>query len=444
MKLSDKIKLAFSDLTHRKFRTMLTIISVSIGALLIIVMLGIGDGVINKMKDVISSFGDTNVVYVMPIDSQKAGPMVSMGGGQQQSPSIQEDDSDSSSSDSTQKDMVKKITNQDLDDIKNVDGVKSVHAVVTGNATQIKLSDSKDFVDRKIQVMGANFDYEDNNNDDIVAGRNIVNPDTEILVAENLAKSLGVDNASDLLGKKIVVQVEYPKVAGMENIKVKDPVQMEGTIVGLLKRSDYSDTVLTGYQKAIPIANYFLDKSDYINDVGYGAIKVYVNDGVKGSDLANKISSELGYEAFSLSMITDLFSSMGIVVKGVLSIAGIIVLVVASLGLVNTVSMTLQEKKKMIGVMRSVGASRSNIRITFIFQSLMLGIGGGLLGAVLSVVGILLSNQYITKSNNFVISLSVPNIAVSVAVTVIISLIAGLIPSSRAAKLNVVEAVAEE
>lgn len=444
MKLSDKIKLAFSDLTHRKFRTMLTIISVSIGALLIIVMLGIGDGVINKMKDIISSFGDTNVVYVMPLDSQKTGPMVSMGGGQQQTPSIEEDDSDSNSSDSTQNDMVKKITNKDLDDIKNVDGVKSVHAVVTGNATQIKLSDSKDFVDRKIQVMGANFDYEDSNNDDIVAGRNIVNPDTEILVGENLAKSLGVDNASDLLGKKIVVQVEFPKVAGMENIKVKDPVQMEGTIVGLLKRSDYSDAVLTGYQKAIPIANYFLDKSDYINDVGYGAIKVYVNDGVKGSDLANKISSELGYAAFSLSMVTDLFSSLGIVVKGVLSIAGIIVLVVASLGLVNTVSMTLQEKKKMIGVMRSVGASRSNIRVIFIFQSLMLGIGGGVLGAVLSTVGILLSNEYITKSNNFVISLSVPNIAVSVAVTVLVSLIAGLIPASRAAKLNVVEAVAEE
>lgn len=443
MKLSDKIKLAFSDLTHRKVRTLLTIISVSIGALLIIVMLGIGDGVINKMKDIISSFGDTNVVYVMPIDSQKAGPMVSMTGGQQQKASIEEDTSDSSSSDSTQNDLVKKITNQDLNDIKNIDGVKSVHAVVTGNATQIKLSD-KDFVDRKIQVMGANFDYEDRNNDDIVAGRNIVDPDTEFLVGENLAKVLGADNKEDLLGKKIVVQVEYPKMAGMENVKVKDPVQIEGTIVGLLKRSDYSDTVLTGYKKAMPIANYFVDKSDYINDVGYGALKVYPNEGVKGSDVANKISSELGYSAFSLSMITDLFNSMGIIVKGVLSIAGIIVLVVASLGLVNTVTMTLQEKKKMIGVMRSVGASRSNIRVIFIFQSLMLGIGGGLLGAVLSVAGILLSNEYITKSNNFVISLSVPNIAVSVIVTVIISLIAGFIPASRAAKLNVVEAVAEE
>ena len=69
MKLSDKIKIAFSDLMNRKGRSVLTIIAVSIGSLLLIIMMGLGDGIINKMKDMVSSFGDTNLISVMPIDA---------------------------------------------------------------------------------------------------------------------------------------------------------------------------------------------------------------------------------------------------------------------------------------------------------------------------------------------------------------------------------------
>ena len=98
----------------------------------------------------------------------------------------------------------------------------------------------------------------------------------------------------------------------------------------------------------------------------------------------------------------------------------------------------------MIGVMRSVGGSKSNIRTIFIFQSIMLGTAGGVVGAILSSGGILFINEFITKKNNFVISLTANNVAIAVGITLVISILAGLIPASKAAKLNVVEAVAEE
>ena len=143
-------------------------------------------------------------------------------------------------------------------------------------------------------------------------------------------------------------------------------------------------------------------------------------------------------------MINKTFDALGGVVKAVLSIAGIIVLVVASLGLVNTVSMTLQEKRKMIGVMRSVGGSRKNIKSIFTYQSFIIGLFGGILGSITSAIGIFIANEYITKSSNFAITLTTNNIMLSLFITVIMSIIAGAIPARKAAKINVVEAVAEE
>lgn len=444
MKLIDKIKLAFSDLMNRKFRSILTIIAVSIGSLLLVVMMGLGDGIINKMKDVISSYGNTNLVYVLPVDVSKAGSIMSqqMGGGSQQSTEIKEVSSEDGNK-STKEDQTKKISADDVKKISEVEGVKEVYTAINGIATRVKLGD-KDFVDRKVTVEGVNFSFKNDHDEDLVAGKNIKNPDTEVLVGENLAKVLGVNNIEDLIGKKITVRSEYPKVEGMEGITIKEPLDMEGTIVGVLNRKNYSDTVVTSDKRAEPMAAYFSDKQNYLEDKGYSGINVYPNEGIKGTNLANKIGDEFGYQTFSMSMVTDMFESMGTIVKGILSIAGIIVLVVAALGLVNTITMTLQEKKKMIGVMRSVGGSRSHIRVIFLFQSIMLGLAGGLLGAVLSAGGILFSNEYITKSNKFVISLTANNIAISILITFIIALIAGLIPASKAAKLNVVEAVAEE
>ena len=58
--------------------------------------------------------------------------------------------------------------------------------------------------------------------------------------------------------------------------------------------------------------------------------------------------------------------------------------------------------------------------------------------------GIVFANEFIIKNSVFVIFITPNNIAIAMVITFIISLIAGLVPASRAAKLNVVQAVAEE
>jgi putative ABC transport system permease protein len=440
MKLVDKISMAFKDLMNRKVRSILTIIAVSIGSLLLVVMMGLGDGIVNKMKNMISSFGDTNVVQVMPIDSSKMKD--SAKNKSSMSIKVNEEGSsvNSNESQSTEQDFTKKISEEDIENMKNIDGVEKIRASISGKATGLKLDGGAN-VDRNISVTGVNLKYDNDYSDGIVSGNSLINGDTDILVGENLSSKLGVSNNEELLGKKITIKVEYPK---MDGVQMKEPKQIEGTIVGVLNKKDYADTVVMGDKKAEPLLGYFTDKENYISENGYNSVSVYAKEGTSVGTLGSKITQDYGYQTFSLDMINSMLDVLGSVVKGVLSIAGIIVLIVAALGLVNTITMTLQEKRKMIGVMRSVGGSRSNIRMIFIFQSIMLGLAGGLLGGMLSSGGIIFANEYITKKSNFVISLTLSNVSISIIVTLLISIIAGLIPASKAAKLNVVEAVAEE
>lgn len=438
MKLSDKIKIAFSDLINRKVRSGLTIIAVSIGSLLLIIMMGLGDGIINKMKEFVSSYGDTNIVSVMPIDATKSAGMLGIIAKDMNNNNTQE--ISEVTTETKKEDTTKKITVEDAEKINNMDGVEKISMGINGKATSLKLENGQ-YVDRNITIQGVSLKFDYDYSEKLVAGKSIKDGEQDILVGENLTKRLALENNEDLIGKKITVKVEYPDMDGIKKI---EPKEVEGTIVGVLNRKDYSDTIVMSDTKANPIAGYFSNTENYIQENGYSGISVYGKKGINIGDLSDKIKADFGYETFSLSMINDILDGLGTVVKGVLSIAGIIVLIVAALGLVNTVTMIIQEKRKMIGVMRSVGGSKSNIRTIFIFQSIMLGTAGGVVGAILSSGGILFINEFITKKNNFVISLTSNNVAIAVGITLVISILAGLIPASRAAKLNVVEAVAEE
>ncbi|PRR84634.1 ABC transporter permease [Clostridium vincentii] len=438
MKLSDKIKIAFSDLMNRKGRSILTIIAVSIGSLLLIIMMGLGDGIINKMRDMVSSFGDTNLISVMPIDASKSPD--AMGGLTVMETTEAPQGVSEVTPEKEVEDFTKKISMEDAQKIGNMDGVEKIRMSIQGKATSLRIENGE-YVDRNVSINGVSLKYDYDYTEKLVAGKSIENGDNDILVGENLAKRLGVESNEDLIGKKITVKVEYPAMDGMI---IKDPKEVEGTIVGVLDRKEYTDTIVMSDTKANPIAGYFSEDENYIESNGYSGLSVYGEEETDIGALSNKIKADYGYQTFSLSMISDMLDMLGLVVKSILSIAGIIVLLVATLGLVNTVTMIIQEKRKMIGVMRSVGGSKSHIRIIFIFQSIMLGTAGGVLGAVLSSGGILFINEFITKKNNFVISLTASNVGIAVGITVIISILAGLIPASKAARLNVVEAVAEE
>lgn len=444
MKLGEKVSIAFKDVLNRKFRSILTIIAISVGSLLLVAMMGLGDGIINQYKKLIDSFGVTNEINIYSNPEAMMGMFgvnledVSNSGMVLETEVNNNEEADPLMPLSIE---AKNVNDQDIDKILKIDGVDYVRATVSTKVSNVKIGDDE-FIDRNVTIQGINLKYGNDFEKDLITGKSFTSEKNEILVGEGYLKRLGIEDNEQVIGNKIIIKLEYPEVNGGQ---IKEPKEIEGIIVGVVKeKTTYSHNIIMSSDKLEEIQEYYTGIKDYISKNGYESIIAVPKDGYDVSEVSQRIMNETGFITFSLDMLNGIFDIMGGIIKSVLSIAGIIVLVVAALGLVNTMTMTLQEKKKMIGVMRSVGASRGNIRLIFIFQSMILGISGGVLGAILSTVGIYIINEFIIKGHTFVISLTAKNIGISIAITFLISIIAGLIPSGRAAKLNVVEAVAEE
>jgi putative ABC transport system permease protein len=136
------------------------------------------------------------------------------------------------------------------------------------------------------------------------------------------------------------------------------------------------------------------------------------------------------------------------VIQIVLGIFGVFALIVAAIGLINTMTITLLERTNDIGIMRSIGASSGNIRWLFLVESVLTGIIGGLVGIIL---GIFMAEAFNLMINILAKALGGQQVSLFsypiwfIASTLILSslvgLIAGMWPAKRAAKLNPLEAL---
>jgi putative ABC transport system permease protein len=131
---------------------------------------------------------------------------------------------------------------------------------------------------------------------------------------------------------------------------------------------------------------------------------------------------------------------------------GSIALLVATIGIANTMVMAIYERTREIGILKAMGASRREIRQMFMMEAGFIGLIGGVFGLLLGWVLGLGLNQAIQivmkyrelplRGNFFVVT---PTLALGVILfATLIGLVAGLLPAQRAAKLDPLEALRHE
>ncbi|RJO59162.1 ABC transporter permease [Candidatus Parcubacteria bacterium] len=123
--------------------------------------------------------------------------------------------------------------------------------------------------------------------------------------------------------------------------------------------------------------------------------------------------------------------------------SAVIALIVGGFSIINTMIMSISERKKEIGIKKAIGASNSSIAWDYTLEAGFIGIVGGVIGMALGVLVAILINAKTKASGAEIFLIRAWFMAVVVGFSFVLGIIAGVIPALRASKMKVVDAIRE-
>jgi len=186
------------------------------------------------------------------------------------------------------------------------------------------------------------------------------------------------------------------------------------------------------------------------SDESYGSIYVRVHGFQDVTPVRQAIES-MGFGVFAISDQLQEIRKGFLVLDTALGAVGAIALIVAALGIINTMIMSILERTREIGIMKSVGGSEAEIRLIFLTEAGVIGLLGGifgiLLGWIVTRIANAVANFYFAKEGiEHVEMFYMPLwlIGGAIAFAIAVSVLAGLYPAARAAAVDPVEALRHE
>jgi ABC-type antimicrobial peptide transport system permease subunit len=161
--------------------------------------------------------------------------------------------------------------------------------------------------------------------------------------------------------------------------------------------------------------------------------------------------NQMGFRTFSVLDATKSLRRFFTVLDLFLGIFGSLALAVATLAIINTLVMAVLERRREIGVMKAIGASDQDVKRLFFTEAGAMGFFGGILGIVLGFgigkainfgTGVYLHSKQLPSEPVWIMPPWL--VGAAIAFSVIVSLLAGLYPASRAAKLDPVQTLKYE
>ncbi len=443
MKFIDILKISFENLFRQKLRTILTLFSIVIGATLVSLVYSIIPGFKNFLIYQLQTFSTPEAIEIYAT-KRRPGRQIfgSIGSGIEE---YQDGDTSSVSFD------FKTFKNDDIENIKKIEGVKNVHETTIPSVEYINLEGS----DKKFKLLFVMY-YPDfmQKNLKLVSGRKIsVNDNGKIVITKDYAEAFGYKNTEEIIGKKVYLNIkQQPKNQDLSSI-YNFPIEnlheklFEFEIVGVLEKTILSSMAFVSYEDAIKMTKFYRNTDDVLTDNDNNRFVAWIElQDLNFTDSVLKNIEEFGFSGMTYEQSKNILDNL----FGVLTIAfssfGVLAMAVSSLGILNTLIMAVYERTREVGVMKALGATKKDIALLFTFEAAYIGLIGGLIGLAigfgLSEILNIIGHKTIFKS---FVTLDISNISFLLCLGPLISFfvatISGIYPSIRAANLDPVKAL---
>jgi ABC-type antimicrobial peptide transport system permease subunit len=446
MKIKDLLMMSVRSLWRRKLRTSLTILGVVIGACSIILMLSLGIAMDRNFEAQLANMGSLSIIEVQ-----------SNSWGDSNAP---------------------KLDDKALETFGRIEGVQKAIPI---QSTRAKLQFGKYYTEWEVNIQG--MDPEDMELLDIRlgSGRFITAEDRNVIIFSNDLKERFVKKGQKFNWQNPTIlefEVETDKIkidlserdymtgelaTDANGNRIKAPNLITLTVIGITSERDnqlWGGAVVPTevYNKIVKErADYYkkLGREDYStrNNGGnkYESVKVKAYKQDEVVRIAKELE-ELGYYVWTpmqyLESMKETSNSIQVMLGGI----GAVSLVVAAIGITNTMMMSIYERTREIGIMKVIGAKITDIKQMFLIEALLIGAIGGGVGVLFSYLLSMVINRFGGQLAGSMMMVSGENISVippwlaiaALIFSTLIGLISGYFPAKRAMNLSALHAIKTE
>ena len=257
----------------------------------------------------------------------------------------------------------------------------------------------------------------------------------QIMLSPKIAEEMGLENIEDALGKIVTVKVSY----SINNIPISINEKCE--ITGIVDVNMFA-TSLVMYVDYDYLASLVSEQGATLSPTSF-----YIHtDSESTTDIINNyLSTTEGYTGSVENQMASMFSEMMSTFSIALAIIAGISLIVAMIMILVVLYMSVSERTREIGVLKSIGARKRDIKKIFTTESFLIGLFSGIIGVIFSaIVGGLLILLFNSLLGFAPLTFHWYYFVLALGLSVVISVLAGLYPASKAAKLDPVESLRHE
>lgn len=447
MKLKDRFAFVRQNIKKNKVRTFMTILATSMGCAFLIVLASVGYGL---QQSIIDDTMEQQIVTKIDVHGHE--------------------DEDGN---------YEPLVMEDVEFLESVDGVQAVTR--RKRLQQIPTFEIGNY-QTEAETVVADFPSEIKSGLTLHEGK-LPEADDEIIVGFNFAEYIhsiteDVDLYDEegnlkeeyqynekLIGKTIDMTVSKEEEAG-EDKTLTIPLKIVGITEKPTKewKQDTNAYIpqevlseieaFTGTAKGTPFKDEDGTGESYANSHAYDEVKVYAEN-LEGVEAVSNQLADANYATYSVVSELKQINMLFTIAKAGLILIGTIAILIASIGIYNTMTMAVTERAPDIGIMKAIGANPKTIKQIFLLESSYIGIIGAAIGTIVAYGISVLVNVGLPLIIETAFGEELPEglrfstipltlVLISVGICLLVTILSGVRPAKRATKIDVLKAMRRE